>query len=194
MLVLASSSPRRAEILRYFSLPFIQRPSHFDESVILFNKDPESYAKELAEKKASLVADTFSQEVILAADTIVYFKEKIYNKPKNPEEAFTMLLELSNQWHVVMTAVAVCKKDICYSALEKSYVLFNPLTEEQIRLYHKSDPCLDKAGGYGIQGSGSILVNQIIGCYYNIMGLPINLVTNLLSKMQVNLWRYLKKP
>jgi septum formation protein len=193
MLVLASSSPRRAEILRYFSLPFIQRPSHFDESVILFNKDPESYAKELAEKKASLVADTFSQEIILAADTIVYFKEKIYNKPKNPEEAFTMLLELSNQWHVVMTAVAVCKKDVCYSALEKSSVLFNPLTEEQIRLYHKSDPCLDKAGGYGIQGSGSILVNRIIGCYYNIMGLPINLVTDLLSKMQVNLWHYLKK-
>ncbi|PWU15325.1 MAG: septum formation protein Maf [Chlamydiae bacterium] len=193
MLVLASSSPRRAEILRYFSLPFIQHPSHFDESVILFHKDPESYAKELAEKKASLVTDTFSQEVVLAADTVVYFKEKIYNKPKNPEEAFTMLLELSNQWHVVITAVAVCKKDVCYSALEKSYVLFNPLTEEQIRLYHKSDPCLDKAGGYGIQGSGSILVNRIIGCYYNIIGLPINLVADLLSKMQVNLWHYLKK-
>ena len=194
MLVLASSSPRRAEILRYFSLPFIQRPSHFDESVILFNKDPESYAKELAEKKASLVADTFSQEIILSADTIVYFKEKIYNKPKDSEEAFNMLLELSNQWHVVMTAVAICKKDIYYSGLEKSYVLFNLLTEEKIRLYHKSDSCLDKAGGYGIQGSGSILVNRIIGCYYNIMGLPINLVTDLLSKMQVNLWHYLKKP
>lgn len=194
MIILASSSPRRAEILRYFSLPFTQYPSHFDESVIPFNKDPESYAKKLAGKKASLVADTFSQEIVLAADTIVYFKGKIYNKPKNKQEAFAMLQELSNQWHVVMTAVSMCKKDVCYSALEKSYVLFNPLTEEQIRLYHKSDPCLDKAGGYGIQGSGSILVNRIIGCYYNIMGLPINVVTELLSKMQVNLWHYLKKP
>ena len=194
MLILASSSPRRAEILRYFSLPFTQYPSHFDESIIPFNKDPESYAKELALKKASLVADTFPQEIILSADTIVYFKEKIYNKPKDSEEAFNMLLELSNQWHVVMTAVAIYKKDIYYSGLEKSYVLFNLLTEEKIRLYHKSDSCLDKAGGYGIQGSGSILVNRIIGCYYNIMGLPINLVTDLLSKMQVNLWHYLKKP
>lgn len=194
MLILASSSPRRAEILRYFCLPFTQYPSHFDESVIPFNKDPESYAKKLAEKKASLVGDAFSQEIVLAADTIVYFKGKIYNKPKNSEEAFTMLQELSNQWHVVMTAVAMCKENVCYSALEKSYVLFNPLTEEQIKLYHKSDPCLDKAGGYGIQGSGSILVNRIIGCYYNIMGLPINVVTELLSKMQVNLWHYLKKP
>lgn len=194
MLILASSSPRRAEILRYFCLPFTQYPSHFDESVIPFNKDPESYAKKLAEKKASLVGDAFSQEIVLAADTIVYFNGKIYNKPKNSEEAFTMLQELSNQWHVVMTAVAMCKENVCYSALEKSYVLFNPLTEEQIKLYHKSDPCLDKAGGYGIQGSGSILVNRIIGCYYNIMGLPINVVTELLSKMQVNLWHYLKKP
>lgn len=194
MLILASSSPRRAEILRYFSLPFTQYPSHFDESKISFNKDPESYAKELALMKASLVADTFPGEIVLAADTVVYFKEKIYNKPKDAEEAFTMLLELSNQWHVVITAVAICKKDLCYSALGKSYVLLNPLTEEQIKLYHESDPCLDKAGGYAIQGSGSILVNQIIGCYYNIMGLPINIVTDLLSKMQVNLWHYLKKP
>ena len=193
MLILASSSPRRAEILRYFSLPFTQYPSHFDESIIPFNKDPESYAKELALKKASLVADTFPQEIILSADTIVYFKEKIYNKPKDSEEAFNMLLELSNQWHVVMTAVAICKKDIYYSGLEKSYVLFNLLTEEKIRLYHKSDSCLDKAGGYGIQGSGSILVNRIIGCYYNIMGLPINVVRDLLSKMRVDLWHYLKK-
>ncbi|VHO02637.1 Maf family protein [Candidatus Rhabdochlamydia sp. T3358] len=96
-------------------------------------------------RRAALVAATFSNEIVLAADTIVYFKGKIYNKPKNPEESFNMLLELSNQWHVVMTAVAVYKKDVCYSALEKSYVLFNSLTEEKIRLYHKSDPCLDKA-------------------------------------------------
>jgi septum formation protein len=194
MLVLASSSPRRAEILRYFSLPFRQHPSDFDESTIVFNQDPESYVKKLAQKKAALVADAFPQNIILAADTIVYFNNKVYNKPKTQKEAFTMLLELSNQWHVVMTAVAVYKKDISYCALEKSYVLFNPLTEEQIRLYHKSDPCLDKAGGYGIQGSGSILVNRIIGCYYNIMGLPINIVKDLLSKMQVDLWHYLKKP
>ena len=71
MLILASNSPRRAEILRYFSLAFTQHPSYFDESIIPFNKDPESYAKKLAEKKASLVADTFSQEIVLAADTIV---------------------------------------------------------------------------------------------------------------------------
>ncbi|MGL5263483.1 MAG: nucleoside triphosphate pyrophosphatase [Candidatus Rhabdochlamydia sp.] len=193
MLILASSSPRRAEILQYFSLPFRQHPSDFDESTIVFNQDPESYAKKLAQKKAALVADIFPQNVILAADTIVYFNDKVYNKPKTQKEAFTMLLELSNQWHVVMTAVAVHKKDVYYCALEKSHVLFNPLTEEQIRLYHKSDPCLDKAGRYGIQGSGSILVNRIAGCYYNIMGLPINIVKDLLSKMQVNLWHYLKK-
>lgn len=194
MLILASSSPRRAEILQYFSLPFRQHPSDFDESTVIFDQDPESYAKELAQKKASLVANLFTQNIVLAADTIVYFNKKVYNKPKTQKEAFTMLLELSNQWHIVMTAVTVHKKDVYYCALEKSHVLFNPLTEEQIRLYHKNDPCLDKAGGYGIQGSGSILVNRIIGCYYNIMGLPINVVKDLLSKMQVNLWHYLKKP
>lgn len=192
-MILASNSPRRAEILRFFSLAFTQHPSHFDESTVAFNQDPEAYAKELAEKKARLVANIFPQEIVLAADTIVYFNRKIYNKPQNRQEAFLMLQELSNQWHIVMTAVAVYRKDVCYCALEKSHVLFNPLTEEQIRLYHKSDPCLDKAGGYGIQGAGSILVNRIIGCYYNIMGLPINVVRELLSKMQVNLWDYVKK-
>ena len=192
-MILASSSPRRAEILRFFSLAFTQYPSHLDESTVVFDQDPEIYAKELAEKKARLVATIFPEEIVLAADTIVYSNGKIYNKPQNSQEALTMLQELSNQWHIVMTAVAICKKDVCYCALEKSHVLLNSLTEEHIRLYHKSDPCLDKAGGYGIQGVGSILVNRMIGCYYNVMGLPINTMRELLSKMQVNLWDYVKK-
>jgi septum formation protein len=193
LLILASSSPRRAEILRFFSLPFTQHPSDFDESTVSCNQDHKLYAKELAEKKACSVAKIFPQEVILAADTIVSFQGKIYNKPRNQQEAFIMLQELSNHWHTVITAVAVRKSDACYSALETSQVLLNSVTEEQIRLYHKSNPYLDKAGGYGIQGSGSILVNRIKGCYYNIMGLPINVVRKLLSKVQVDLWHYLQK-
>ena len=191
-LILGSQSPRRKEILSYFALPFVQIPSAFDEESIEFEGNPGLYAKQLAIKKAEALAAQFSEDVILTADTVVYLEGKIYNKPKDQQEAFEMLRSFSGKWQHVYTGVTVQKNKTAYSAFEETKILFHPLTNEQIQLYHCSAPFLDKAGGYAIQGAGSILVSRIDGCYYNVMGLPVNVAKELLYKVGIDLWKHLK--
>ena len=102
-----------------------------------------------------------------------------------------MLKILSGQWHSVLTAVAVRKNGQAISNCEETKILFNPLTDEQIELYHQSCHFLDKAGGYAIQKAGSLIISTIDGCYYNVMGLPINTVRELLLKMGIDLWKHM---
>lgn len=191
-LILGSQSPRRKEILGFFAIPFVQIPSAFDEENVAFHGDPEKYALELSQKKAQEIARRFPDDAILTADTVVFFEGKIYNKPKDEEEAIMMKRTLSGKWHKVFTAVTVQKNNVVYSKCEETKILFNPLTDEQIRLYHCSCSYLDKAGGYAIQGTGSILVSRIDGCYYNVMGLPVNTVKELLGEVGIDLWSHLK--
>lgn len=191
-LILGSQSPRRKEILSFFAIPFVQIPSAFDEDSIAFRGNPAQYAEELALKKAQAIARTFPADVILTADTVVYFENNIYNKPKDPEEAFEMLKKLSGQWHHVFTAVTVLKSGVPYSGCEETKILFHSLTDEQIHLYHQSCEFLDKAGAYAIQQAGSIPIARINGCYYNVMGLPINTTKELLYKAGIDLWKHLK--
>ncbi len=190
--ILASTSPRRKEILSFFTLPFEQHPPYFDENAILFDGDPLSYAKTLSEGKAASLAGRFSEAVILAADTIVFHAGKAYSKPNNEEEAFSMLKTLSGNWHSVFTAVTAQKGEKKNTEIAETKVLFHPLSEEQIRAYHTTYHCIDKAGGYGIQEGGSIIVKKIEGCFYNVMGLPIGATAQVLSSHQIDLWRYLK--
>ena len=191
-LILGSQSPRRKEILGFFAYPFVQIPSAFDEDLVVFQGNPSQYAQELSLKKARELATRFPDDVILTADTVVYFDGKIYNKPKSEMEAFSMLRTLSGNWQHVFTAVTVHKQGIFHSGFEETKILFNPLTDDQIRLYHKSISFLDKAGGYAIQQAGSILISRMDGCYYNVMGLPVNTVKELLLKAGIDLWRFLK--
>src|SRR2546427_8461559 len=106
-LILGSESSRRKEILSFFSLPFIQIPSHFDETSVHFLGDPYQYAQSLATRKGEVLAQQFPDAVVLTADTVVYFNEKIYNKPVNKEQAHAMLRNLAGNWHSVITAVSV---------------------------------------------------------------------------------------
>ncbi|MFA5250178.1 MAG: Maf family nucleotide pyrophosphatase [Parachlamydiales bacterium] len=191
-IILGSQSKRRKLILEFFNLPFTQIPSLFDEKTLPPEKDPKKYVEALAEKKAREIALRYPQEIILTADTVVYFKNSYLHKPADETEAFSMLKKLSASWHQVFTGVCVFQKGQAFSGSEESQVLFNPLTDGQIQKYHRHFYFSDKAGGYAIQEGGSIIVQKISGCFYNVMGLPINTVRGLLLKVGLDLWDFLK--
>jgi len=191
-LILGSQSPRRKEILGYFSLPFEQMSPNFDEAAVPFNRDPADYVCELSNGKAQSLAARFSNDIILTADTIVWKEGKIYGKPKNAEEAFQTLSEFADSWHSVFTGITVLFEGRILNAFEETKVLFNPLTPDQIRRYHSKLRWEDKAGGYAIQMAGGLAVKKIDGCYYNVMGLPIHSLYKLLLVIGIDLWNHLK--
>jgi septum formation protein len=191
-LILGSQSPRRREVLSFFNLPFKQVSPHFDEDSIPFNDNPQEYVKTLAKGKAHSLITQFPTSVILAADTIVYKQGKIYGKPRDEKEAFEYLKELSGQWHSVFTGLSIYSQGQDFQTLEETRVLFNELTEEQMQIYHHILEFADKAGGYMIQGAGSVIVKRIEGCYYNVVGLPVNALCSILRKVGINLWQHLK--
>lgn len=191
--ILGSQSPRRKEILGYYSLPFEQMDSHFDESTLPFTGNPETYVSSLAEQKALALSKQHPEAAILTADTIVYRHGKIYGKPANEEDAIGTLMELSGNWHSVFTGVSLNYQGKLYSQVEETRVLFNPLSPEQIRNYLSKLHLYDKAGSYQLQQAGGIIVNKIDGCYYNVVGLPINTVRALLKNIGVDLWDYIQK-
>jgi septum formation protein len=191
-LILGSSSPRRREILSYFTIPFRQIPSDFDESQILFEGDPAAFAQEVAKRKAMSLAEKHPNQPILTADTVVFQGGRLFLKPETMEEAKTMLSELSGKAHEVHTGVCVAKNMELFTDGAISFVEFNELTQDQIDTYHRCFGPLDKAGSYGIQKGGSLIVKRIEGCYYNIMGLPLQPVYRLLLKVKIDLWHYLK--
>lgn len=191
-IILGSQSPRRKEILSYFSLPFEQATPPFNEESVPFAGDPAAYVCDISLGKAESLQKQFPEAIIVTADTTVYREGKIYGKPVDEHQAFEFLSELVGQWHSVFTGVTVKTKHDTYSAAEETRVLFNPLTPEQIRHYHKKLHWSDKAGGYAIQMAGGLIVRKIDGCYYNVMGLPINTLKDLLNNIGIELWEYLK--
>lgn len=192
MLVLGSQSPRRKEILNFFKLPFIQVSPNFDEEAVPFRGDPIEYVKTLARGKGESLASRYPHQLILTADTIVYCNEKLYGKPANDEEAFAHLHEMAGKWHQVFTAVHLIMGHDSFEGFEETRVLFNNMNDDQIHTYYKSLPYKDKAGGYAIQGAGGLIVKKIDGCYYNVMGLPINTVRELILNAGIDLWDLLK--
>lgn len=191
-IILGSQSPRRREILGFFSIPFRQVNPDFDEAQILFHGDPRAFVREVAKRKALCLSERFPEDVILTADTTVYRNERLFMKPESLEEAHGMIRELSGKEHKVYTGVCVAKGSEFFVEDEESTVEFHELTDSQIHTYHKFFFPLDKAGGYAIQKSGSLIVKRIEGCYYNIMGLPIHTARRLLLKVGIDLWDYLK--
>ena len=191
-IILGSQSPRRREIMEYFSLPFIQAPSNFDEGSIEYQGDPVAYAITLSQKKAEVLSVQFGKEIILTADTVVVCKGKLYNKPENEQEAFQYLEELGGHWHSVYTGVTVRKGPDVHSAHEETRLLFHKLSHDQIQKFHRHCYFLDKAGGYAIEKSGNLIVSRIEGCYYNVLGIPINTTRNLLLNVGIDLWDFLK--
>ncbi len=192
-LILGSQSPRRKEILNFFNLSWEQVSPSFDEEAVPFQDPPQDYVKKLAQGKGDSLVSHFPSALILTADTIVYKEGKIYGKPKNEQEAFQHLKALIGGWHSVFTGVSVSFAGNTFQAVEESRVLFHSLTDEQIQAYHRSLPCEDKAGGYMAQGAGSLIIRRIEGCYYNVVGLPINALYLALKQAGIDLWNHLKR-
>ncbi|MFN0065783.1 MAG: Maf family protein [Chlamydiales bacterium] len=191
MLILGSQSPRRKEILEFFSLPFRQISSSFDEDSIPFAGNPVTYASTLAKGKALSLQERYPNDLILTADTIVFKGGELYSKPLSEEAGFEMLKAFNGKWHTVYTSVCAAQEKNIAIEVEETQVLFHQLNEGQLKAYHKAFKGEDKAGGYGIQMGGSIIIKRIEGCFYNVMGLPITATRNVLLKMGIDLWEYL---
>jgi septum formation protein len=192
MIILGSQSPRRKEILEYFSLPFTIQTSDFDEESVPFKGHAGQYVMDISRGKAALLAKKFPDEIILTADTTVHKDGKVYNKPSSDKDAVAGLMELVGQWHGVFTGVTLQKGDQVWSSFEETKVLFNNLTQPQVEHYIASTHWSDKAGGYALQMAGGLIVERIEGCYYNVIGLPINTVRKLLKHVDIDLWDYIK--
>lgn len=188
-LVLASGSPRRKEILKGLGLSFEVIVSGADEQSISGEHiAPALYVQELALLKASATqrdvrALEKKRRLILAADTVVCYKGQILGKPKDEEDAFSMLSTLSGQVHEVHTGICLMNADTGFAAtdFQTTQVVFDELSDETIKAYIETGEPMDKAGAYGIQGIGTILVKEIRGDYFNVVGLPVRTLNHLLE-------------
>ncbi|MFC4024405.1 Maf family protein [Oceanobacillus longus] len=172
-LILASSSPRRQELLNQVRIPFTIRKPNIDESQII-TRDPVKKVRQLAILKGRSVTIKHNDEVILSADTVVSYNQNIFEKPKNKEDAYQMISALSGDVHEVFTGVLIRSLNQEIIFVERTEVEFWPLSEEETVQYIATKEPYDKAGAYGIQSVGAIFVKQISGDYYNVVGLPIS--------------------
>ncbi|WLR50079.1 Maf family protein [Bacillus tianshenii] len=170
--VLASSSPRRRELLEKFGFSFVVAPSMVDEEVDE-SASAEAVVMQLAEQKAEDIANAFPEGIVLGADTVVVFEGNILGKPKDRQEAKEMLQMLSNNTHIVYTGVALITNAGTETFYESTNVTFRELTDEEIDAYIQTGEPFDKAGSYGIQDLGGAFVQEISGDYFNVVGLPI---------------------
>jgi septum formation protein len=201
-LILASSSPRRQELIRMLDLPYEIKPSHVDEN-IAHDIPPENVVKELAFRKASATAENISNStpekpscehpstdtIIIGADTIVVVDGHILGKPRHDDEAFTMLQMLQGRTHHVVSGVACIgissgKK---LTACRQTAVTMKPLSDASIRAYIKTEEPMDKAGAYAVQGIGATFVEHLDGDYFNVVGLPLSLLSDMLAEFDVHI-------
>lgn len=185
--VLASASPRRKELLEKMGLQFSIVVSEADESAVSRDIPVNLYVQELALLKASATAKMLlrnKKALIIAADTIVTLDGEILGKPDGEDGAKKMLSSLSGRTHEVYTGYCIMRisdgKTVCNSV--KTEVKFKTLTEQKIRSYIESGEPMDKAGAYGIQGLGSMLIEKINGDYFNVVGLPVSALADTLEK------------
>ena len=173
-LILASTSPRRRDLLEQTGLEFAVIPSNLAEDSIPLSS-PESYVKRLAEAKAKEISQRHRDSWVIGADTIVISNNTILGKPESRSDALKMLRSLSGKTHQVLTGYCICCAAIgrLFSETIKTDVCFKTLTELQIEWYLNSGEPFDKAGAYGIQGIGAFLVKHIHGSYTNVVGLPV---------------------
>jgi septum formation protein len=186
-LMLASASPRRRWLLEMLEADFVVSAPGIDESTSRFS-DPAGAARHWAGAKARAAARCSRagrHRIILAADTVVSYRHHILGKPVDRNDAGRMLRLLSGRWHQVYTGVCLLdpRTGRSVSGCEMSRVQFRPLSAERIARYIASGEPMDKAGAYGIQGLGALLVRRIAGCFYNVMGLPLARVDALLRRM-----------
>lgn len=176
--VLASASPRRQALLKLFGQPFRVHPAEIDERLPEAASRPALLGKKLARTKAEAVAPHYPNALIIAADTLVVVENRILGKPTNATEAAAMLKTLSGRTHTVITALCLLLRQNGQTVrltldAPRTRVRFRPLTDEWIAWYIQTGEPFDKAGAYGIQEHGALLVEAVYGCYFNVVGLPL---------------------
>jgi septum formation protein len=179
MLVLASASPRRQELLRNSGIPFEVQPAHIPEDPHP-GEQARDYAERLAQEKAQDVAKQRPRDVVLGADTVVVIDGQILGKPTDSADAVRMLRLLSGREHQVITGVCVVKNGQPWVASETTRVTMSEITEKEIADYVTTGEPMDKAGAYAIQGIASRWIPRIEGDYSNVVGLPVALVWRML--------------
>lgn len=186
MLILASASPRRQELLQQIGCDFKVVASCAVEDNHQ-TAEPQQLVMNNALAKAKAVADKEASNAVLGADTVVVLDGKIYGKPINQADARRMLCLLSGKTHMVYTGIALIKGAKIWCDFEKTTVTFSKLTEEEIEAYLRAGESIDKAGAYGVQGMAAAFIERIEGCYTNVVGLPLNKLLKLCKKAGITL-------
>lgn len=185
-LILASQSPRRAQLLEMLGLEFDVAPADIDETY-LPGEEPGAHAERLAREKATVVAARFPDGIVVGSDTVVVLEGDVLGKPRDGEDAVRMLLRLQGRTHEVATGAAVVARGETYSAVERVQVHFRRFDEATARAYVATREPMDKAGAYGIQGYGATLVDRIEGDFFAVMGFP---VARFIDLLEAHGWRY----
>ena len=183
-IILASASERRQELLGRLVKEFDVVVSDFDENSVVFKGSIDDYVKNVALGKAVDVKEkVYEDAIIISADTIVTLENKILGKPKDEDEAFKMIKSLQGRKHKVYSGIVVINtvKNIIKQESLCTEVTFSEISDDEIIEYINTGEPLDKAGSYGIQGIGGIFVKEIKGCYYNVVGLPLNKLKSMLE-------------
>lgn len=188
-IILASSSPRRQEILEGLKLDFIVHPSEVEERIPL-DMLPEDIVEHLSFMKAESVSKHYNNEIVIGSDTIVVLGGEILGKPHNNEAAFSMINKLQGHEHTVFTGVAVIDSSSREYKVShcSTKVTIKSLSEDQIKRYIATGEPMDKAGSYAIQGFGAMIVEKINGDYFTVVGLPIHLLSEMLEDFGVHIY------
>lgn len=184
--ILASASERRQELLKRIIEDFSIMVSEFDESTVKNTGSVSDYVQEIALGKAKDIMNKVNKDsIIIAADTVVSLDEKVLGKPKDNREAYEMISSLSNNMHKVYTGVVVIntKTKVILKDSVETKVFFSELTNDEINAYIETGDSFDKAGAYGIQGMAGVFVEKIEGCYYNVVGLPLNRLNKMIKEV-----------
>ena len=190
--VLASKSPRRRQLLEMLCVENLRIVPATGEEKVPQNAGPEEIVRTLSEAKACEISERLAAEndrpdIIISADTIVWLDGKLLGKPHNEREAADMLSSLSGKTHEVYTGLCVICEDRIVSECERTEVCFRELSTDEIDAYIRTGEPMDKAGAYGIQGKGSLLVEHINGDFFNVMGLPVCRLGRILKEQGVRL-------
>jgi len=188
-IILASSSPRRKELLKLIGLePEVIEPM-VKEHIKLKEKSSDFLKRLTILKGNSIYINEYFNYVIISSDTIVLLKNKIIGKPKDRRDAFCILKSLSKNVHEVWTGVSIIYKGKTYFDYAKTKVFFEEIEDNEINYYLDNENYMDKAGAYAIQGMASVFVKKIDGCFFNVMGFPLNLFFNMLKNIGINIYK-----
>ena len=187
-LILASQSPRRKELMGLFRIPFTVQVADIDETMDIARL-PYDEVSRVSRLKAEAIART-PEDVVVAADTIVVCDGKVLGKPADETDAFRMLRMLSGKDHQVMTGLTVLKGDTATVCTEVTDIHFRELSDDEILSYIRTGECMDKAGSYGIQGGAALFAEKIVGDYFNVVGLPVCRLGQILKEIAPELMNF----